>query len=133
MGAAAVPAPPAAWHARRLRIGIKKGSDARFSPDGKLLCVKGAEGFTFWDIKRRRAVSRVPCGEVTITALSQDGKRAATAGEKGVTVWEVLTGKAVRTLPETRSPMLAVEFAPNGQTLMTVTDGSVLLWDLAAN
>jgi hypothetical protein len=55
----------------------------------------------------------------------------ATAGSTGATVWEVATGRVRRHFDGTRSPIFRLQFAPDGRTLLTVTETAVLLWALA--
>jgi RNA polymerase sigma factor (sigma-70 family) len=136
-----------------------KGQDAsnaliNFSADGKTLVVGADKTIRLWDVATGEGRRRVDCPEpVALVALSPDGKLLASVGYRppkavapGVTanlpdnrvrVWDATTGKELRSLvPDTKATappgLVAVAFAPDGKTAVTIGIDNVLrVWDAA--
>jgi RNA polymerase sigma factor (sigma-70 family) len=70
-------------------------------------------------------------------ALSPDGRTLATATQQGtVYLWDTATARPPRTLAGPAVPVLAIAFAPDGQTLAAAVSApgepaEILLWDTA--
>ena len=118
-----------------------------FSPDGRFLAtaegqesvvVSGARhrdgAVRLWDVRNGRQLRSLEAkeGRVHAIAFSPDGAILATAGwdDKAVHLWDAFTGREVRRLQSAPDPapahglfegVAALAFAPDGQTLATVS------------
>ncbi|MBI5369230.1 MAG: WD40 repeat domain-containing protein [Planctomycetes bacterium] len=105
-----------------------------FAPDGSLLASGWSDG--------KARLWRIPEGDLVATldydwvryssgslAFSPDGKRLATAGgrEGTVQLWEVPSGKPVASFGRHGSHVLALAFAPDGKTLRSASQDSVVI------
>jgi len=106
-----------------------------FSPDGATLamaCWFG--GVTLYDPASGAVRTNLSAKELTGVAFSPDGRQVAAGTWAGtVEVWDVASGKPVLTLLADASPVLAVAYSPDGQTLFSTSrdEGAVKLWDVA--
>jgi WD40 repeat protein len=103
-----------------------------FSPDGTRL----ASG-SYREVKVWQRVPESPrwqftkAGEVAAMAASPDGRWLATGGADGkVRLWDLVKGKSGRTLSGQESPMVVVQFSPDGTRLFSVgTNMSLIVWE----
>jgi hypothetical protein len=109
-----------------------------FSPDGKLLA-SGDRTIRLWDLATKKELRQFPSPEprehgIYGVAFSPDGKKLASAegSDKTVKVWDVDTGKELTTFKGHTEWVIAVAFAPKGNTLASSAGNrEVKLWDLA--
>jgi len=110
-----------------------------FHPDGKTLLSGDLEGTArLWDVANGDILQEIPfCrGTHVSLAFSQDGKQFALGGTTVVAVYD-RTGKSQlrkRSMPPIYSPVWAVAFSPDGDTLAFGGYSSeVQFWDLKAD
>lgn len=97
------------------------------SPDGALLATGGYREIKIWQRKYDVKTSKVDLGgEVKAVALSPDGKRIAVAGAE-VRVIEVEGGKTAKI---DAKGVTALEFSPDGATLLVVSGEEINGWKL---
>jgi RNA polymerase sigma factor (sigma-70 family) len=96
-----------------------------FSLDGKWLVAAGYEDKVWlWDLAKGEPARTFPGLRA---ALSPDGKHLATAGWGSVAhLYEVATGKEVRQFKGHLSGIIWLHFTPDGETLVTASDGPPL-------
>jgi WD40 repeat protein len=106
-----------------LAIGTFAPNGAVFSPDGRLVLIRGDVSAELWDAASGRKLHRFP-GSGAV--FSPNGRLIATAHDGGVQIWDVTTGRKVHALPgRTGEPF----FGPDGKLLVT-TGGTI--WDVAS-
>lgn len=123
---------------------FKHGARAlAFSPDGTVLAAGNQDKvIKYWDPATGQPLAVTfpkQKGDINLLAFSPDGRLLASAlgiahGRKGaeqVVLWDARTGQEVARLVGHAETILALAFAPDGQTLATAAkDGSIKLWDL---
>jgi WD40 repeat protein len=116
------------------------------SPDCRTLALGGADnGVRLWDVIARRevAVLKGHTAPYFSLAFSPDGRFLATSGgtDQSVRLWSVDSsenGRAPRTARQTatlrsHTTWLSIgAFSPDGRTLATSADKTILLWDVAS-
>jgi WD40 repeat protein len=93
-----------------------------FSPDGRTLALGAGDGSVrLWEMPegRERSILRGHGKTVRSVAFSPDGKRLVSASQDGgVVLWDPIRAEKLRGLvAEGPTPVLAVAFSPDGQTL----------------
>jgi WD40 repeat protein len=129
--------------------GIVNSFQIAFSSDGKLLAVPLAgtqinslprPGFSIIKVASGKEMLRVDSGQVHSLAFSRDAQMLATSDHHVVRLWEILTGKEIFRRPRHESlpgipaqaDVTSLAFFPDGSGLATgMTDGTILIWDLA--
>jgi WD40 repeat protein len=86
-----------------------------------------------WDLHEGKLLHTLPC-EGGIGPFAPDGKSFVT-NDGALQCWELATGKPL--LPDTykhghRSEVVRVVYSPDGRRLVSVGDGTVRLWNIAA-
>jgi WD40 repeat protein/predicted Ser/Thr protein kinase len=113
-----------------------KGTAYAYSPDGKWLAGRAADGLTvlLWDAQTHEVSASFPGheGEVSGVAFSSDSRYLASCSlDRTVRVWEIDGGKC-RVLRGHTDEVFAVAFHPDNTRLATAgRDRAVWLWDLA--
>jgi eukaryotic-like serine/threonine-protein kinase len=113
-----------------------------FSPDGTRLAVTivnplgGPNGeIKLWDVATMQEKFTIESGNAFFVSFSPDGSRLASSNrDNTVRVWDAKSGEAVMTLKGHASPVLSLDFSPDGTRLATVggyQDNTVKVWDLA--
>jgi WD40 repeat protein len=124
-----------AWRKRELGASL-----FTFSADGKTLLTArvsgGPIGVRCWDVSSTREVPlrtfQAGTPPDSRAALSPDGKLLAWGTERVVRLWDTTTGKEIVKDADERSAVKQVVFAPDGKTLLTVSEEhTVRQWDLA--
>jgi WD40 repeat protein len=110
---------------------LPEGRFRGFSPDEKLLAIATDDSLLLWDIKTGQVLARLP---VNLSdrgiVFSPNGRMMAMAGPNSLKIIEVASGKMIQEFEGFRTEILDVQFAPNGRTLLTVTNNDVLIWDV---
>lgn len=128
---------------KTVRLPMPQGQLASLSSDGRVLAVvpkgKTAE-VRLWDTEtgeERYAIQGERNTENSDIALSPNGKILATASfERGldkaaIRLWDTETGKSIRRIPATQQSVWALQFAPDGRTLLSSGRESYIhLWDV---
>jgi WD40 repeat protein len=97
------------------------------SPDGSLLATGGYREIKLWQRKEEAKTSKVDLGgESRVAALSADGKWIAVAGA-GIRIIEIDGG---RTTKLEAKDVAALEFSPDGSTLLAVSGDEISGWTL---
>lgn len=109
-------------------------SDAKFSPDGKLIATAAFGNFAqIWDATTGQARQTLPHpdGGVTDMHFSADSKLLLTgSGDNLGRVWEVATGKELFSLRGHNAQINRAIFSPDNKLIVTVSDDTtVRLWD----
>ncbi|MCH7727050.1 MAG: PQQ-binding-like beta-propeller repeat protein [Planctomycetes bacterium] len=110
-----------------------------FSPNGQLLATAsdGDRMIRLWDLETGK-VSRRLAGAKGVDAWSRhpavfspDGKLLATGGIQ-ILLWDVATGQKIRTFDDLDKNHLSLAFLPDGKTLASCENQSVVhLWDVS--
>ena len=113
------------------RLGNGIVTELTYSPDGKLIAVKGAIGIWFYDAETLTEVGMIAQGASTI-AFSPDGQTLA-SGRKEPTVylWDVSTRQQIGSLTLPSKGVTALTFSLDGHTLAVGFGyGEIALWDM---
>ena len=109
------------------------GSDlysVRFSPDGKLLAVRGSEHTVVWDLDTGRVSRSLAGGPGAIVFSPDSNTLAAGSGGQGVTLYDLRTGDEKAQLP-TPHGIDDVDFNRDGTLLAAASlDGTATVWSL---
>ena len=111
-------------------------ADLLFSPDGKLLAVRGQEEAPqVFDARTGTPVTPVlrHADAGASVAFSPDSQRIATAGGDGtVRVWSATDGRPLTDWLRHRSAVIRVRFSRDGRLVLSAsTDRTVIAWDAA--
>jgi len=114
-------------------------SDAVFSLDGsRVITACYDKVVRVWDAYSHRLLAELPGHKAFLykLALSPDGETVAVTCDDGsVTLWDICTENALKTLDPvvpSRGRPRDLAFSSAGDTLLTVSAGAALLWDVAA-
>jgi len=107
-----------------------------FSKDGRYVLLD-SQDTQLWDVEKGKMVMSLPTrstvlvSEVSDVAISPDN-RFFVLGGWGLEFREVATGKQIKTFKGLSWDVQALDYAPDGQTLVTASkDGTLTIWDLA--
>ena len=104
-----------------------------FSPDGKILASAGI-ALRLWnaDTGELLHADDTDLASATQLVFSPDGKTLASGGglDRRVHLWDVETGTLQKTLKGLASRIREIVFSPDGNTLVTVSSGSMRIWDV---
>ena len=107
--------------------------DAAYSPDGHWIVTASADNTArIWDAATGQVQHTLTghSDQVNSAAYSRDGGRIVTASTDGTArIWNAATGQALWTLTGHHGPVNGAAFSPDGQTVATVADKTVRLWD----
>jgi serine/threonine protein kinase/WD40 repeat protein len=104
-----------------------------FSPDGSVLAVANDQGVKFWDTAGGSELPLSLPGRALSLVYAPDGKRLACGTDAAVAVYDAAKGELLMRLEgELSGKVLAVEFTPDGQALVSLgDDGQLVVWNLA--
>jgi hypothetical protein len=110
-------------------------TDARLSPDGKLLLTASRDGLArIWDIASGDVITalRGHAGAVTSASFSPDGKRVLTSStDRTARLWDVSTGRVIDVLAGHTGTVNDAAFSPDGALAVTGGgDKTARVWDL---
>ena len=104
-----------------------------FSPDGKILASAGI-ALRLWnaDTGELLHADDTDLGSATQLVFSPDGKTLASGGglDRRVHLWDVETGTLHKPLKGLDRKIREIVFSPDGKTLVTVSSGSMRIWDV---
>nr|VFJ87998.1 MAG: hypothetical protein BECKH772A_GA0070896_1000618 [Candidatus Kentron sp. H]VFJ89972.1 MAG: hypothetical protein BECKH772B_GA0070898_1000718 [Candidatus Kentron sp. H]VFJ96348.1 MAG: hypothetical protein BECKH772C_GA0070978_1000618 [Candidatus Kentron sp. H] len=119
--------------------GIGEMQEARFSQDGNRVIAWIDDGFRLWDaetgkeIKETRGLDSIDTTVVSRWALSPDGSKIAIVydGNSTVLIRDVETGKGLRKIkpPHADDGIRALEYTPDGGSLLLISGARWQLWD----
>ena len=116
------------------RLGNGVVTELTYSPDGKLIAVKGAIGIWIYDAETLAEVGMITHGASTI-AFSPDGQTLASGSWSNRTVhlWDVPTQNRVGSLLfQGRRGITALSYSRDGKSLAVgYGNGDIALWDTA--
>ena len=84
-----------------------------------------------WEVATAKECLRAeqPVDSGRACTLSPDGRRLAmSSGHGTVAIWDVVTAKQLGVLDGHRGAVMALRFAPDGKTLCSAGEASVLIW-----
>jgi WD40 repeat protein len=120
------------------QIGTGEGIPFAFSPDGKWLAGKDADGKTIvlWDAHTFRPVVhlREHTGGINAIAFDRAGGRLVSASsDHTVRLWDVATGRCLRVFKGHTDEVFTAVFHPDGTRIASGgRDRAVWLWDVAS-
>ncbi len=111
-------------------------SDLSFNPDSKILASAAySPNIYLWDVAtgKRNLFLRKNPSQITSVVFSPDGKFLAFgSATKGVFIYDVSTRKIVHNYVANNRWVQRVAFASDGNTLVSLVNGMVYLWDVSA-
>jgi WD40 repeat protein len=110
-------------------------SMAKFSPDGKTLCMRGEDhNLELWDVATRKRIRQFEEPKNAWMrrsfGFSPDGKTLVSGSNEGVRLYDVATGETTLELDGIQD----AKFSPDGKTLSALSKGEEQkfeLWDVA--
>jgi WD40 repeat protein len=96
------------------RITVSAGSS--FSPDGKLVALRGLGGVDVWDTRNRQLKHSFGGSLVADMAFSNDSRLLAAGTKEGTNLWDLQNGNLLRQLSCSTN---ALAFSPDGKILAT--------------
>jgi WD40 repeat protein len=112
-----------------------KVSSAEFSPDGRLILTRTADGkVRLWDEASKKLVKQIgEDAEINRAKFSPDGKFIVTAeNSKLARVWDAGTGTFLRELKHHSAAVNAVAFSPDSKYIGTASDdNTACVWNAA--
>jgi RNA polymerase sigma factor (sigma-70 family) len=105
-----------------------------YSRDGTRLISASWDGtMRVWDAETGRELHRFRQPEASSAAIAPDGKTVASGGmDKSLHVWDLTTGKELLQVGDLENSVMALQFAPDGKSLATLSSPIIRIWDLTS-
>jgi len=99
-----------------------------FSPDGRLIVSRGADGVRIWECETLGLVGKLKEWRSSCLGWFRDNQRIATASENGFAVWDARTGSEIVRKKVSNSNAAAIAISPNGTVIAAgLNDGEITL------
>jgi WD40 repeat protein len=108
--------------------------EVRWTADGKaLLLATSQAGVVFWDVARKKELTRFGGPNCRSADISPDGRTVAAADASLVRLWDLGSGEQRATPKSHRKMVWSVAFSPDGTLVLSgAKDGTVCVWETAS-
>ena len=119
--------------------GHKTATSVRYSPDGNILVSTGDGSVRLWDIKNKRLKSKLPAPKIRASlwrgppaSFISNTNIVAIPMVRHIHFYDMSTGKYKYSLGETIDGIGSAAISPNNKLIVSSSDKTILLWDIAS-